>query len=182
MCSYIYQCYKANNEMNENSKENSIYYIVIGDIYKKYNETINHNKIICYINSDDIEYYNVNSNDNTLYKKNNNNKNKTESFYDSVYITEIHNDLHNKSWIYKKIDTTNTTKNIIKQGLLNYPTEETLQNKIIFQQNNIYELYKMYKNNNTITEYGEKYINSYIQEIKHKINIIHITTTLLENL
>lgn len=40
----------------------------------------------------------------------------------------------------------------------------------------------MYKNNNTITEYGEKYINSYIQEIKHKINIIHITTTLLENL
>ena len=69
MCSYIYQCYKANNEMNENSKENSIYYIVIGDIYKKYNETINHNKIICYINSDDIEYYNVNSNDNTLYKE-----------------------------------------------------------------------------------------------------------------
>jgi len=77
--------------MNENSKENSIYYIVIGDIYKKYNKTINHNKIICYINSDDIEYYNVNSNDNTLYEKNNNNKNKTESFYDSVYITEIHN-------------------------------------------------------------------------------------------
>jgi len=66
--------------------------------------------------------------------------------------------------------------------LLHYPTEETLQNKIIFQQNNIYEIYKMYKNNNTITEYGEKYINSYIQEIKHKINIIHITTTLLENL
>jgi len=195
---YIYQCYEdfnfhnlnlnyenththdKNEKINDNNLRNIIHYIVIDDIYKLNNdETINHNKIICYINNDVIEYYNDHSNDNTLYKENNNNKNKTESSYDSVYITEIHNDLHNKSWIYKNIHK-DTAKNIIKQALLHYPTEETLQNKIICQKNNIYELHKIYKNNNDIIQYGEKYIKSYIQEIQHKINIIHITTMLLE--
>ena len=187
---YIYQCYEdfnfhsnnqmnndmneMNNEMNDKNSKNIIYYILIDDIYKEYNNIKNHNKIICYINKDVIEYYNDDSNDNTLYKENNNNKNNTETFYDSVYITEIHNDLHSKSWIYKKINP-NIAKNIIKQALSYYPSEELLQNKIIYQQNNIYELYKVYKNNNTITESGENLINSYIQEIKHKINIRKIT-------
>jgi hypothetical protein len=169
-------------------------YILIGDIHKKCTDDTKkykHNKIICYINdtynkssSSSCEYVNGNSNDgNSTTNTVDYNKNK-KYIYDSIYITEISIDVHKKSWIHKKLDK-HIARDFIKKALIYFPTEETLENKIIHLEVNKNDLDSMYNiktehrtsshsvgdNISFILQYGESYINRYIEEIKHKIEV-----------